>query len=86
MEENKNQRFSQIISKSMSQLIVILLAIIIFFAFYRFSEIMSVFKLILGTIQPILIGLCLGYVLKRPQKFFHKKIYKLFTKYKIIKK
>lgn len=86
MEENKNQRFSQIISKSMSQLIVILLAIIIFFAFYRFSEIMSVFKLILGTIQPILIGLCLGYVLKRPQKFFHKKIYKLFTKHKIIKK
>lgn len=86
MEENKNQRFSQIISKSMSQLIVILLAIIIFFAFYRFSEIMSVFKLILGTIQPILIGLCLGYVLKRPQKFFHKKIYKLFTKHRIIKK
>ena len=86
MEENKNQRFSQIISKSMSQLIVILLAIIIFFAFYRFSQIMSVFKLILGTIQPILIGLCLGYVLKRPQKFFHKKIYKLFTKHRIIKK
>lgn len=86
MEDNKNKRFSQIISKSMSQLIVILLAIIIFFTFYRFSEIMSGLKLILGTIQPILIGLCLGYVLKRPQKFFQKKIYNLFTKHKIIKK
>lgn len=86
MEENKNKRFSQILSKSMSQLMVILVSIIVFFTCYRFTEILNIVKLILSTIQPILIGLALGYVLKRPQKFFYKKIFLMFTKSGLIKK
>lgn len=86
MEENKNGKFSQILTKSMSQLIVILVAIIVFFTFYRFSDILNIIKLVLDVIQPILIGLALGYVLKRPQKFFDKKCYSLIKKSGIIKK
>ncbi len=59
-------------------LLVITYAVLLLALVFRFEAISGVLKVFISVIQPVIIGLCIAFVLSRPAGFFEDKLRELF--------
>ena len=62
-------------SRTVSNLIVVLIGIIFYFALYRYGEVRAKIVMITGVASPFIVGFAIAYLLNTPTTFFEKKVY-----------
>ncbi len=63
-------------SKTISNLIVVLVGISFFFLLYRFDEARAKVSMVMNVLSPFIVGFIIAYLLNTPTKFFERKVYK----------
>ena len=62
-------------TRTVSNLIVVLIGILFYFVLYRFSEVREKISMVTGVLSPFIIGFAIAYLLNTPTTFFEEKVY-----------
>ncbi len=74
-KDNKEKKWYILDGRSMSALLVLLLAILFYVGLTNFGIISGRVKMFLGVISPFIAGFCIAYLLNTPVCFFERKVY-----------
>lgn len=74
-KDNKEKKWYILDGRSMSMLLVLLLAILFYVGLTNFGAISGRIKMFLGVISPFIAGFCIAYLLNTPVCFFERKVY-----------
>ena len=62
-------------TRTVSNLIVVLVGILFYFLLYRFGEVREKISMVAGVLSPFIVGFAIAYLLNTPTTFFEEKVY-----------
>lgn len=62
-------------TRTISNLIIVLIGILFYFVLYRFDEVRAKISMVTGVLSPFIIGFAIAYLLNTPTTFFEEKVY-----------
>ena len=62
-------------TRTISNLIVVLVGILFYFLLYRFGEVREKISMVAGLLSPFIVGFAIAYLLNTPTTFFEEKVY-----------
>ena len=63
-------------TRTISNLIVVLIGILFYFVLYRFDEVRAKISMVTGVLSPFIVGFAIAYLLNTPTTFFEEKVYR----------
>ena len=65
-------------TRTVSNLIIVLIGILFYFILYRFDEVRAKISMVTGVLSPFIIGFAIAYLLNTPTTFFEEKVYRKY--------